>query len=158
MKELILVFDQDWSTMTMSVRRHPNGDKIQQANDPTAPERVSKTSKGDKPNLVGRLPTERTIIALWKRAAKSPGVLVVDAQNGLCCQLDVAAAATSAVSNDIHSTPPQTVAAKPSLDGTNSSSKRSVLEYLQATCSMEFLRQHKYVCVFVILTRVLATS
>jgi hypothetical protein len=95
-KELILVYDQDWSTMRMEYNKATN-------------------------SLV---PTERTIIALWKRAAKAPGESVEE--NGLSCRLVL-----SSINPPASSVP------------SSSENKRELLEYLQKNCSIDFLRQHK---------------
>jgi hypothetical protein len=105
-KELIIVFDEDWSTLSMRYE----------------PKRYA-------PRLV---PTEQVIIDLWKRATKHPGISVE--QHGLSC------ICTTMHSSALHSIASQNPAAR-----IESGSKRELLDYLHSTCSMEFLRNHKYV-------------
>jgi hypothetical protein len=103
-KELIILFDEDWSTLSMHYE-----------------------PKKHSPPLV---PSEQAILDLWKRATKLPGITVE--QHGLSC-----------ICATMHS---QTLNSDTSQNSTaESGSKRDLLEFLQSTCSMEFLRHHKYV-------------
>jgi hypothetical protein len=107
-KELILIFDEDWSTISMTYKQQP----------PPKQEQEQQL-----------IPTERTIIQLWKRVTKTPGIYVE--QNGLSCLCTIQKSGTTT-----HRTNPVSV---------DVGSKRDLLVYLQGTCSMEFLRHHKYV-------------
>lgn len=71
------------------------------------------------------IPTEREVISLWKEAAKS-GCPVE--RNGLSCRLELSVGASPRTPD--HSTRKQL------------ESKRDVLNYLQETCSLEFLRSN----------------
>jgi len=71
------------------------------------------------------VPTERNIISLWKRAALHPGTRIE--QRGLACQLVAHASSTD----------------PSSLTPSTNSSKREILEHLQSTCSMDFLRENR---------------
>lgn len=103
-KELIIVFDEDWSSLSMRYE----------------PKRFA-------PRLV---PSEQVIIDIWKRTTKHPGISVE--QLGLSC------ICTTIQSPSVHLDPTMNAS-------TESSSKRELLDYLQSICSMEFLRNHKYV-------------
>ena len=76
----------------------------------------------DDPNFV---PTEQHVIGLLQQAAEAPPGTLVQTQ-GL--------QATLILSSHM---PPDSANLPSSLD-----SKRSILEYMQKTCDMEFLRQH----------------
>jgi hypothetical protein len=106
-KELILLFDQDWSRLQMTVL----------CNLPATATRVAS-----KDNYGGFVPTEETVIALWRRSCQNPGVRVT--QGNLTCTL------IKNLSGSSCNTLP-------------SDKKREILQYLQANCSMEFLRLHK---------------
>ena len=109
LKELIIVFDEDWSTLSMRYVPQPR---------------------------LQWVPSERAIIDVWKRATKNPGIFVE--QNGLsciCATLESRTTTACNFSSFVHS----------QNDAMKSGSKRDLLDYLQATCSMEFLREHKYV-------------
>jgi len=98
-KDMILIFDDDWAQMHLSF--HGN---------------------------VNTIPTEHTILSLFKKAAQSLGTVV--SQGGLHCRIMVDP--THGV--DIR-------AANSNLTLPNGlDSKRQVLEYLQKKCSMDFLR------------------
>lgn len=90
-RELVLLFEEDWSRMHMTYKSSVNEQLV---------------------------PKEQTIVGLWKKAAQQ-GKLVQE--NGLSCQL-YKSKANSRVPSKFDS-------------------KRDVLEYLQATCSIEFLRE-----------------
>ena len=75
------------------------------------------------------VPTERNVISLWKRAALNPGTRVE--QHGLTCQLVAHASSTDPSSLNTMMTP------------SANSSKREILEHLQSTCSMDFLRENR---------------
>lgn len=115
-RELVIVHDQDWSCLHLSYH-HPNDTS------PTVPPL----------RLPMLVPTERNVIAVWKRAAKFPGKLIQE--NGLSCRLVV---------SDIPTISPFDSAATTTTTNVDyTKSKRDLLEYLQATCSIDFLRQHK---------------
>jgi hypothetical protein len=98
-RELVLLYDEDWSRMHMTYEQ--------------------QSPKESSPLLV---PTEQTVVALWKRAASCNSGDTVEL-NGLTCRLEVSSR---------------------SLDGaipTGFDSKRGILEHLQQTCSLDFLRK-----------------
>lgn len=68
------------------------------------------------------IPMEKTLVQLWKQAAQSPGAVVTN-QGLSCCLL---------LSDH----------AKKCKDIPSEGSKREVLDYLQSSCSLEFLREH----------------
>jgi hypothetical protein len=116
-RELVIVYDQDWSCLHMEYAAPTVARQQRPKESPPARQRL--------------LPTERNVIALWKRAAKCPGERIKE--NGQSCRL---------VPSNI--TLPATAAASMATSGRdNAGSKRDILEYLQAACLMEFLRQHK---------------
>jgi hypothetical protein len=117
-KELHIVFDQDWSTFRMSF--HPNN-----RSEPRAP----ASSPRHRSTLI---PTEQTIVALWRRATTTPGVCVQ--QDGLQCQLLVSECSAG------------TANCTAGAGSKSFSNKRDLVQYLQSTCSIDFLREHKYVC------------
>lgn len=81
------------------------------------------------------LPTEQTVIGLWRRACQQPGTRVE--QSGLTCLLVPLRARIAANGTAVHanSSPVAGVSLTP-LD-----SKRGLLQHLQQVCSLEFLRQ-----------------
>jgi hypothetical protein len=93
-RELVLLFDEDWSAMHMTYR----------------------AENSPHEQLV---PTEQAVIGLWKKASSTASSTVTVC--GLSCRLEVQP-------ND------NRLAAR--MD-----SKREILEFLQANCSLEFLRK-----------------
>jgi hypothetical protein len=120
-KELHIVFDQDWSTFRMSF--HPNN-RSESRKPASSPRRHSTL-----------IPTEQTVVALWKRAATTPGVCVE--QDGLQCLLLVSEYSADMARN---------LDCAAGADSKSFGNKRDLVQYLQSTCSIDFLREHKYVC------------
>jgi hypothetical protein len=84
------------------------------------------------------VPSERAIIDLWKRATMNPGVFVE--QHGLSCICTSTHSSTTLTDSiDAFQKSPAPKAAK--VIG----NKRDLLDYLQSSCSIDFLRRHKYV-------------
>jgi hypothetical protein len=99
-RELVILFDEDLSRMHMTYRQ---------------PELTTS------PDACLLIPSEQTIVSLWKKAASQGNGEPVEI-DGLTCRLASFRKDESQVSG---------------MD-----SKRDVLEFLQKACSLEFLRQH----------------
>jgi hypothetical protein len=159
-KELIILFDEDWSYFSMIY--------------------TSPSTQTSSPQTI-ILPTERNVIQLWKYSSQNPGIRIEQHSDFglscLCCTTTTTTilqkttltndmtqqqqTVTTMNINDIHSnniTNPNIHVANNihdyhksthiiSHDNNITSNKRTLLEYLQSTCSLEFLRQHKYVTV-----------
>jgi hypothetical protein len=123
-KELHIVFDQDWSTFRMSFLPNNTSEPRTTASSPRHPSTL--------------LPTEQTIVALWKRSATTPGDCVE--QDGLQCQLLVSECSDGTARN---------LDCAAGAGSTSFRNKRDLVQYLQSTCSIDFLREHKYVCAVV---------
>ncbi|KAG7361493.1 hypothetical protein IV203_036594 [Nitzschia inconspicua] len=122
-REMVLLFDDDAAVLEMSRTDHVK-DKATSV--------FSGRGFLKKDEIV---PTEHTIIQLWKRAAQNPGTTIH--MSGMACSIHV------------DPTVLQSGALKQNA-GTSSEessmgldSKRQILEYLQKHCSMEFLRNHR---------------
>ena len=118
-RELTLLFDQDLACIHMMY----NDDLPRKTNDSTA-EPV--------------IPTERTLVSLWKQAALSKDETAVVSQGGLvCCLVRQSPAAGDNPQSTITKNNNNSSNSKP-----NQSNKRELLHLLQNQCSMDFLRQH----------------
>lgn len=100
-RELVLIHDEDYARMEMKLTNT------------TVPAPSSSA-----------VPTEQTILSIWKEAASNPNQAIRTCE-GITCRLVV-----DETSNKDPSMP------------SNLDSKREILEYIQKHCSMEFLRQH----------------
>jgi Basic tilted helix bundle domain len=118
--ELVLLFDQDWSRMRMTYEE---------------PSRSSSSSFAPPHPF---LPTEQNVIRIWKQCCLRPHQTV--SQRGFHCTL--IPAGPRGADRDNHGTRGkhgnETNAA-----GSSSSSKRELLELLQASCPLDFLKQHR---------------
>ena len=141
-KELIILFDEDWSYFSMKCT-------------PT-------TTTGTTTNSKAHIPSESTIIHLWKCSAQNPGIRIRYNDLGLSClcinsSISLANTSEPNVTKDIESimllnnnnhvkshSQKNIVMVKSDISGGDSDNKRTLLEYLQTNCSMEFLRLHKY--------------
>jgi hypothetical protein len=120
--ELVLLFDQDWSRMRMSYTEpdHPSRSSISSSFAPSSP----------SPRFV---PTEQSVIRIWKQCCQRPHQTV--SQQGFRCTL-------------VKSSGPQLhLAGRTRHDKTDfnasGSSKRELLELLQSTCPLDFLKAHR---------------
>lgn len=139
-KELIILFDEDWSYFSMKC---------------TPTTTTTTTGSSNK-----RIPSESTIIHLWKYSAQNPGIRIRYNDLGLSClcinSISLANTSEPNVTKDIESillmnnkhgksySQTNTMMVKSDIAGGDSNNKRTLLEYLQTNCSMEFLRLHKY--------------
>ena len=138
-KELIILFDGDWSYF--SIKFIP----------------CTSSTNIDR-NQNKHIPSESNIIQLWKCSTQNPGIRIRCNNLALSCLCVSSTSATITtephtmkdMESVIWSTNDNNINLKHKsfntgtttpLDSTN---KRSILEYLQSTCSMEFLRLHKY--------------
>ena len=127
-KELIILFDEDWSYFSMKC--------------------VSTTTTGTTNSKRHIPPSESTIIQLWKCSAQNPGIRIRYNDLGLSCQCihrnnGLANTSEPNVMKDIESimlfnnhsvkshTPKNVVMVQSDGNGGDSNSKRSILEYLQ---------------------------
>ena len=138
-KELIILFDEDWSYFSMKYVPSTTGYR----------------------NGHQHIPSECNIIQLWKCSTQNPGVRIRNNDLGLSCLCINSTTAETKMTKNLESVmlfsnnnnhnnlkhkTNKIVSATSSdtvgniIDSTN---KRSILEYLQSTCSMEFLRLHK---------------
>jgi hypothetical protein len=127
-KELHIVFDEDWSTFCMTLsssRPRATSSRNNRGRSKAA------TSAEDTEFVPLKVPTERNIVALWKRSAAHPGECIE--QDGLLCRM--------IVSKTIHPTSLTSPVATSASQVFGS--KRELVEHLQSTCSMDFLREHK---------------
>jgi Basic tilted helix bundle domain len=153
-RELVLLFDQDWARMTITYCKGngSNGGRGQKT--------TSLPPPFDEREPV---PTERTIVALLKTAARNPGTSVRD--RGFTCRMELPVAGTTVLPSShsrtaarIHadsdesrfshgynssSSNAPSLCSSSSSSAVRSSNKRDILEYLQGRCSMEFLRRHR---------------
>jgi hypothetical protein len=142
-KELIILFDQDWSYFSMMY------------NSPSSSSSSSSTRTDSNRNK--GIPSESNIMQLWKSSALNPGIrircndlalsclCVTDPNMANDCMESMVMSNMTSMNNTLkrlsYSTATMT---SMDSDGFDSTNKRSILEYLQSTCSMEFLRRHKY--------------
>jgi hypothetical protein len=143
-KELAILFDEDWTYLSMMMH-------------PAIPVETAMTQQQQQQVTI---PKESTIIQLWKVATQNPGIRIRQ-KDGLSCLCvtetsavsTTTSASTTIITRDIdsiHNSRGCTVPSNnTSIDDDNNNNpndtKRSVLEYLQSHCSIEFLREHKYV-------------
>ena len=137
-KELIILFDEDWSYFSM---------QFTGTNTPNST--VGTATKSNQ-----YIPNECNIIQLWKVSALNPGIRIQHKELGLSCLCITSENAVDLnttkdmetimmLSNHSHKSIALTKSLPMDINGSDSN-KRALLEYMQANCSMEFLRLHKY--------------
>jgi Basic tilted helix bundle domain len=89
---------------------------------------ASRPSSVNDADVACFIPTEQNVVGLWKQAAKSASAVV--SIGGLSCQLILPPIGPSSSSSTASTLP------------SGMDSKRDILEHLQKTCSMDFLRSH----------------
>jgi hypothetical protein len=122
-REMVLLFDDDAAVL-----------------------RIARYSAGEEEEMDMRkrmlteefIPTERTFIQLWKRAAQKLGTTIH--MNGMKCSIRVDATLVS-IAPPAGSAQNDNSSVRVSPQGMDN--KRQILEYLQQRCSIEFLREHR---------------
>jgi hypothetical protein len=119
-RRLVLLFDEDWARMEFEYDDNTCSEEKNEDN--------SRMTVGPRQNFV---PTEQSVITLFqKTAASSPGTTVTVGKLRGILRLALHTTTVTSSSRLGHRLPS-------TLDG-----KRTILEYLQCTCSIEFLRQY----------------
>ena len=134
-KEIIILFDEDWSYFSMKC--------------------LPSTT-----TINPQIPCESNIIQLWKCSAHNPGVRIRYNDLGLSClcvnsdtpvttlepnsTTDIESIIMPTKNNVKRHSRMITTTTSSDITGSDSNNKRTLLEYLQTNCSMEFLRLHRY--------------